>query len=288
MFIFFFLPIIGVIIYEYYYYKLYYYNFTDDGAEIRKGVVSRATGHVRYERLQNLYVNQDFLDRIFGLYDVHYETAGETSGIYSHVDGLEKENADKLIQFLNEKAKNSSQTKQVIKNEVVAPKSTINTGQKFSRENCPMSNLVISEWVIGTLFIYLFILVFVYFIFIIKSNGISLALLLVSIPIFIILSIIYWYIWYKNFYFSFDDEKGEIRKKVIGQYTSYIYYDRIQNVNMTQTIWDRMFGLYSVFIETASEGAAVFKLGIVGLKEEDANKLKDFLLKMAKTYKSRL
>lgn len=55
------------IFYQYLYYRFYYYNFTDDGAEIRKGVVSRATGHVRYGRLQNIYVDQDLLDRVFGL-----------------------------------------------------------------------------------------------------------------------------------------------------------------------------------------------------------------------------
>ncbi len=90
------LPIMFVIvIYEYYYYKLYYYNFAEDRAEIRKGVISRATGHVHYERLQNIYIDQDFLDRIFRLYDIHYETAGKTSDFYSHVDGLNKINADK-------------------------------------------------------------------------------------------------------------------------------------------------------------------------------------------------
>ena len=88
------------LLYQYLYYKLYYYNFEDEGAEIRKGVVSRAAGHVRYDRLQNIYVDQDILDRMFGLYDVHYETAGEKSGFYSHVDGLIKENADKLVMHL--------------------------------------------------------------------------------------------------------------------------------------------------------------------------------------------
>ncbi|HEY4475377.1 MAG TPA: PH domain-containing protein, partial [Candidatus Paceibacterota bacterium] len=83
----FFLILFICLVYEYLYYRLYYYNFESDSAEIRKGVISRATGHVRYDRLQNIYVDQDVLDRIFGLYDVHYETAGEKSGFYSHVDG---------------------------------------------------------------------------------------------------------------------------------------------------------------------------------------------------------
>lgn len=95
----------GVIYYQYLYYKLYYYNFEDDSAEIKKGVVSVSTGHVRYGKIQNIFVDQDIFDRILGLYDVHYETAGETSGNYSHVDGMEKENADKLKDFLMEKSR---------------------------------------------------------------------------------------------------------------------------------------------------------------------------------------
>lgn len=97
------LDLIATSIYHYLYYKLYYYNFTDEGAEIRKGVVSRQTGHVQYDRIQNIYIDQDFLDRIFGLYDIHYETAGEKSAFYSHVDGLNKENAEKLVAFLSKR-----------------------------------------------------------------------------------------------------------------------------------------------------------------------------------------
>jgi len=95
--------IISIFIYEYYYYKLYYYNFTNEGAEVKKGVITVATGHIRYDRLQSIYIDQDLLDRIFGLYNIHYETAGEKSGFYSHVDGLPKESADKLVNFLKEK-----------------------------------------------------------------------------------------------------------------------------------------------------------------------------------------
>lgn len=102
-FIAFVIPTFLVYFYQVLYYRSYYYSFEEEGAEIRKGVVGQSTGHVRYKKIQNVYVDQDVLDRIFGLYDVHYETAGETSGNYSHVDGLNKENADKLVSFLNNK-----------------------------------------------------------------------------------------------------------------------------------------------------------------------------------------
>lgn len=143
-----------VFLYQYLYYKFYYYDFKADKAEIRKGVIAIATGHVRYERIQNIFVDQDVLDRIFGLYDVHYETAGETSGFYSHVDGLNKENADKLIAFLNERVSNKDFAAPITdengRNAIATE--NINKDQAIlSRENLPIDKKVISSMVITSL-----------------------------------------------------------------------------------------------------------------------------------------
>lgn len=102
------LPICGVYIYQGYYYDLYFYDFKDEGAEIRKGVISQSTGHVYYARIQNIFIDQDIGDRIFGLYDVHYETAAESSGTESSlsIPGLTKPGAEKIKNFLLAKADN--------------------------------------------------------------------------------------------------------------------------------------------------------------------------------------
>lgn len=102
-----FIPLI--LIYEYFYYKTYFYDFSPDKAKISKGVLRRSTGFVTYDKIQSIYLNQDPLDKFFGLYDVHFETAATESGSYSHVDGLNKENAEKLVDFLQENTKLVSQ-----------------------------------------------------------------------------------------------------------------------------------------------------------------------------------
>ena len=55
--------ILVVILYQYLYYLLYDYDFAEDKARIKKGVVAQSTGFVRYERLQNIYVDQDLEDQ---------------------------------------------------------------------------------------------------------------------------------------------------------------------------------------------------------------------------------
>jgi putative membrane protein len=297
------LYVIAVAIYEYYYYKLYYYNFTDENAEIRKGVISRATGYVRYERLQNIYLDQDFLDRIFGLYNVHYETAGETSGFYSHVDGLTKENAEKLIAFLNLKAKElekSTKTKsyetQPIEEQSKIPPSQLDISEtEYSRDNLPISNsVIVTRSVLFILYILFLIFIFLGVVIVgysresdISNYSLYSVLRILFLPFIIVLTIgifVANYVWYNNFYFKFTKEKGEIRTKVIGQHISYLFYDRIQNVNINQGILGKIFNIYDVTIETAGEMSFLFLI-IPGLSEENAKKLRDFLLQKSKFYK---
>lgn len=104
-------------------------------------------------------------------------------------------------------------------------------------------------------------------------------------------SYIYQKIWYKNFYFQFSDNSGIIKSQVIALSNSYIYYDRIQNINVTQGIIERIFGLLSVTIETAAEGGNKQKKAVFcipGLSNSGAERIKDFLLAKVNIYKNRL
>jgi len=295
----FFLIVVAIAIYQYFYYKSYLYKFDEEAAEVGKGVISRAIGHVNYARLQNVYVDQDILDRIFGIYDVHYETAGETSRFYSHVDGLVKENADILVAFLNEKVKTLNRPAAAKKlnaepknnAKTTAPKTM--TKQSFaslSRENCPLSSKAVMASTIMVFLVIIFVIAVmaggILYQFVFTQMSPLSILLSVSITLLVIFILTYLCIkvWYKNFSFKFDEEKGEIKTKFLSQSVSYLYYNRIQNVNVRQSIIERFFGLYSVSIETAGETSGL-KFVIPGLEKENAEKLKDFLLKQAKVYK---
>lgn len=95
--------------FQIWYFQVYFYDLTEDFIIIRKRVLTPREITIPYERIQDVYVDQDLLDRIFGLYDVHLSSATVSSGMEAHIDGLEKEAAGslrtKILEKLNEKIK---------------------------------------------------------------------------------------------------------------------------------------------------------------------------------------
>ncbi len=87
-------------LYQWWYYKEYYYDLTADYVVIKKNPITPKEITIPYERIQDVYVDQDLLDRIFGLYDVHLSSATISSGMEAHIDGVEKPAADGLRALL--------------------------------------------------------------------------------------------------------------------------------------------------------------------------------------------
>lgn len=94
------LSIVPIYIYQHFYYAGYYYDLTNDCIIIRKGLIASREITMPYEHLRNIYIGQDILDRIFGLYNIHVSSAIASSGIEAHIDGLEKLSADGLMAIL--------------------------------------------------------------------------------------------------------------------------------------------------------------------------------------------
>lgn len=109
--IIFFLILLLVFIAEYFfqrwYFAVYFYDLTDDFITIKKGPITPKEINVPYERIQDVYVDQDLFDRIFGIYDVHISSATFMSGAEAHIDGVEKESAQELrnliLEIINKK-----------------------------------------------------------------------------------------------------------------------------------------------------------------------------------------
>lgn len=103
--------------YQTLYYKTYYYDIEADFITVRKGVWFKNEIQFAYDRIQDVYVDQDVLDRILGLYDVHLSTAGTTgyqmgytnssSANLAHFDGLDEQNASKIRDMILAKIKES-------------------------------------------------------------------------------------------------------------------------------------------------------------------------------------
>ncbi len=97
---FLFVTILPTYFYQRWYYNVYFYDLTPNYIVIRKGPITPREITIPYERIQDVYVDQDLLDRIFGIYDVHLSSATATSGMEAHIDGVEKQAADGLRAFL--------------------------------------------------------------------------------------------------------------------------------------------------------------------------------------------
>ncbi len=83
-------------LYQRWYFAVYYYDIQLNHFVVRKGPITPHEITIPYERFQEVYVDQDILDRIFGLYDVHVSSATIFSGTQAHIDGVEKRAAEGL------------------------------------------------------------------------------------------------------------------------------------------------------------------------------------------------
>ena len=91
--------------YQRWYFAVYFYDLTPDFIQIKKGCITPREITIPYERIQDVYVDQDLLDRFFGLYDVHLSSATASSGMEAHIDGVEKQSAEGLREILLETVK---------------------------------------------------------------------------------------------------------------------------------------------------------------------------------------
>jgi putative membrane protein len=89
--------------YQTMYYKKYFYNLEPDFMVIKKGVIMPHETMLPYEKLQDVYMDQDLFDRLLSLWDVHVSTATAMSGYEAHIDGVNHENADALRNIILDK-----------------------------------------------------------------------------------------------------------------------------------------------------------------------------------------
>lgn len=97
--------ILLIYLYQRWYFAVYFYDLTPDFIQIKKGPITPREITIPYERIQDIYVDQDLFDRIFGLYDVHLSSATASSGMEAHIDGVEKQSAEGLREILLETVK---------------------------------------------------------------------------------------------------------------------------------------------------------------------------------------
>jgi putative membrane protein len=301
-----FLAIIPYAIYIKVYIKRY--KGGDQFITIKKGVFAPTEIHVQYQKIQDVYVDQDILDRIMGLYDVHIASATVTSGIEAHIDGVEHEVAEGLKSFLLGKIggnTNSNQPLNTITANDLSPSTSIKFEEKISSDTFPIN----TRWVVATVLktalnSFIFPLVIVGMLYDKKSsipehNDFFLVLTSHLMQFFIAYAVIfagstiYNLIWKSNFKFDFTPDHILVYEKVLSQSEKHVPYRTVQNVTISQSIIDRMFHIANVVIENASSGqmTTTNRLGsnailIPGQTPENANKIAEVLKKVILTKNS--
>lgn len=106
-----FIPVLAFL-YQRWYFAVYFYDLTPDYIVIRKNPITPKEITIPYERVQDVYMDQDLLDRFFGLYDVHLSSATVASGMEAKIDGVEKEAANGLRNLLLQKVQERISKKQ--------------------------------------------------------------------------------------------------------------------------------------------------------------------------------
>ena len=238
------------------YIKLYYYDCGDDFITIKKGVLTPREIHVQYQKIQDVYVDQDLLDRIFGIYDVHIASATVTSGVEAHIDGVDFEVAESIKNFLLKKIQHGGRSVNDSAPQATRKPLKVNLKEEISSKTYPISN----KWIVSqiiTSMISSFILVFVFGLWFAAKTEIEFLIFLIfGIVVFVILvigNIIWTLIWKANYFFEFTPDFILLKTGVISRQENHMPYSSIQDVAISQGFVERIIGIATLKISNASQ-----------------------------------
>lgn len=90
-------------IYEILYFLTYFYDADDTQIVIRKGVLTKKEVTLPFAKITDVYVDQDLFDVALGLYDLHISTPTVESGLFAHIDGIDKAGSQHVKKLILDK-----------------------------------------------------------------------------------------------------------------------------------------------------------------------------------------
>ena len=133
---------------------------------------------------------------------------------------------------------------------------TLQEALQGGKANPKMKTVWMLRWsarFIFSLMFFMFFFIFRIFDFFSISDILMLVLICVLLPIILgfLISILWAGFYWNKYQFELGQERITITRGVIGKRVVNIPYERVQNVNISRGVLERIFGLYSVEIETA-------------------------------------
>lgn len=243
------------------YIKRYYYDANENFITIKKGFFAPTEIHVQWQKIQDVYVDQDILDRIMGLYDVHIASATFSSGMEAHIDGLDERSANGMKNVLLDKVSGrNTNNEQSTNGENIADNTIIpSIPEKISSKEYPLSNKwlgvsvaqsILTSWILPGVIVGL-ILTEITDSF---ANITYMILIWMGLSILnTIISLIRLFLWRHNYAFNFGKDNIYMKQGVISISENHMPYSSIQNVIVEQGVIERLFGLGKVVIENAGQ-----------------------------------
>lgn len=293
---------LGVIVLRVWYVRVYirsyFYDANEQFLTIKKGVFAPTEIHVQFAKIQDVYVDQDILDRILGLYDVHVASATMSSGIEAHIDGVEKEAAEQLRDMLL-MAMHPGSTSGGAPSERPAslsvPVSLSSTLADVDGTAYPISSRWLIHEGLTTVAIYMVVSFFISMNALTpgKNGNASLASLfglevetvfVIGVALFCVAFIghmFYLFFWRYTYSFMFLPQVIVVNEGVIAKSQKHLPYRSIQDVIVSQGVVERFLGIAQVRIQNAATGpvgktlsAVSGSISIPGQSLEKANELR--------------
>ena len=286
------------------YIREYYYDASENFITIKKGVFSPTEIHVQWQKIQDVYVDQDILDRIMGLYDVHIASATASSGIEAHIDGVSRESAEALKKIFLDKVSNTGASMTMpasmvntnsVNNSSATNGVTLNLSEEISNEKYPILGKWIFVSAVTRFFSTLFTVAIFMFLFLSSAKELTSSKNSIVILVYIGISVIAFIgnfialiIWKKNYSYKFNPENIYYKTGVLSISEKHMPYSSIQDVSVSQSFLERIFGLAKVNIENAAQSTTIVQNGrsmtpayngiqLVGISPENASHIAEII-----------
>ncbi len=270
------------------YIRKYFYNAGDDFITIRKGVFAPTEIHVQYQKIQDVYVDQDITDRFLGLYDVHIASATASSGIEAHIDGVHKDVAEAIKNILLQKITSGGISRTGNSNSISPAQNAIAESLNLPKTVSTSTYPIQGGWIFtGILsFILSDVLIFFFGLLTVYSPGesettthpLTSSFLLYIVVVFVLVflgQIVALFIWKRNYNFEFLPSYIVMRTGFFNRQEMHIPYSSVQDIIVKQSVTERILGLGTVYIQNAvANGGGV---SLIGQKISSANEISNML-----------
>ena len=248
------------------YIRRYYYDANESFVTIKKGVFAPTEIHIQYAKIQDVYVDQDIIDRIMGLYDVHIASATVSSGIEAHIDGVEQAAAEGLKNLLLQKLRRGGITAPLSPSQTTKDINVMNEPVTFASEISSNTYPIVGTWFAQQMITWLLTSVLysglISFYFFYGTNALlgSDMFLPVFLGLFVVIYVfhlIYMVLWRTAYSFSFLPDYIVTKQGIIAKRENHLPYRSVQDVWVSQGIMERVLGIATVRIENAAAGQVV-------------------------------